>query len=309
MKKLFIWIVFTGLACQIFANSTSLTKAQSTFIHSRAVQGDPVLKAESQKLQNLSSSEIAKQIKLMKNQLNAKQVFTNQSTVSADSKVLQSKASAITQSKLYKGIGPKQSKNWIAKALEKLFKRQPVPSFHPMVPPAGLNFLTILFWGLIGLVVLALLGAGIYFVTRFRRRKKARTLLVEDEEMATTFDEWIEAARKYANAGDWRRAIRCAYISGLLQFDMASVARFDRSQTNWQHLARINRSPKRPPNLSYDNETKTFDEAWYGHKPVSEFQYLALLNGVMQIKAQLEKDSKPGRAVTIGTKTEEEITP
>jgi hypothetical protein len=53
-------------------------------------------------------------------------------------------------------------------------------------------------------------------------------------------------------------------LACLLRFDEHGVARFDRGQTNWEHLARVEASPKRPPSLDFRRATQAFDRIWYG---------------------------------------------
>jgi hypothetical protein len=59
--------------------------------------------------------------------------------------------------------------------------------------------------------------------------------------------------------------VRCLYLACLLRLDDAGVARFDRSETNWEHLYRIERSPSKPTGLGFRAPTIAFDRVWYGH--------------------------------------------
>jgi hypothetical protein len=51
-----------------------------------------------------------------------------------------------------------------------------------------------------------------------------------------------------------------------LRFDEALVARFDRGQTNWEHLYRIEQSARKPEGLDFRTPTNLFDRVWYGYQ-------------------------------------------
>ena len=154
--------------------------------------------------------------------------------------------------------------SWLARALARL--RRPhidAPEFGggPSVPAVG-GWATTVMWGL-----LAALGAlAAYLLVRFVRLPKLRRKpkLVEDEEPERTADEWIREADALVAQGRFREAVRGLYVAGLLRFDEANVARFDRHQTNWEHLRRIEVSPRRPEGLDARDATGRFDRVWYG---------------------------------------------
>ncbi|HWA84414.1 MAG TPA: DUF4129 domain-containing protein, partial [Fimbriimonadaceae bacterium] len=87
-----------------------------------------------------------------------------------------------------------------------------------------------------------------------------------DDEPERTLDEWLELSSSYERDGKYREAVRALYLACLLKFDERNVARFLRSQTNWEHLARIETSPKKPAGLDFRTPTQAFDRIWYGYK-------------------------------------------
>jgi hypothetical protein len=101
------------------------------------------------------------------------------------------------------------------------------------------------------------------FVWSKRLERKAKALLDEDEP-ERTLDEWLELADRLERQGKYREAVRCLYLACLLKIDEARIARFERSQTNWEHLARIEASPARPSDLEFREPTRAFDNIWYG---------------------------------------------
>ncbi len=66
--------------------------------------------------------------------------------------------------------------------------------------------------------------------------------------------------------GRYREAVRALYLACLLRFDEALVARFDRAQTNWEHLHRIEGSVRKPQGLDFRTPTSLFDRVWYGYQ-------------------------------------------
>jgi hypothetical protein len=50
----------------------------------------------------------------------------------------------------------------------------------------------------------------------------------------------------------------------LLRFDEAGIARFIRSETNWEHFVRIDRSPQRLEHFDFRTLCRRFDLIWYG---------------------------------------------
>lgn len=267
---------------------------------------DPQFKDDVANFHKLSRKLQTRRLKEIDGMLEAKNAFLGHPTP-ADSQQAQASAKTITNSALYKKAGPKESPNWIYNGLEKikkLFDRDPeLP--RPIAGPS-LGFLPFLFWGLIGLVALTILGIGIYFASKIRRAKRGTKKLLDDTEDASTFDEWLAAAKRYAAEGNFRRAIRCAYISGLLQFDGARIARFDRGQTNWQHLSRIESSQKLPAGIKYREETSLFDRVWYGGQTATSEQFEFLLSRVLNLKSQLESPSRGQRGAIVGQNVNDE---
>ena len=177
------------------------------------------------------------------------------------------------------GVGPGQervSSSWLGRALSRLrapsfdFPRSSGPPTVAVGPWA-----TFLMWGL-----LALLGGfAVFLLARYvrlpglKRRSKA---MVDDSEPERTADAWLSEADALIAQGRFREAVRGLYVAGLLRFDEAGVARFDRNQTNWEHLRRIESSPKTPTGTETREATGRFDRVWYGHLPVGSADATAM---------------------------------
>ena len=172
---------------------------------------------------------------------------------------------------LYREEGEKESSNWLAKAYERVGNalRALLNPSTPDAPnlPSGRGFfgpwLSYLMWGLLGLILVVFL----YFAFRhftWQGKLKRKAALMDEDEPERTLDEWLVLADQLEREGKFREAVRCLYLACLLKFDEHHVARFDRGQTNWEHLKRIEVSPGKPPHLSFREPTQAFDRVWYG---------------------------------------------
>ncbi|MFZ4508289.1 MAG: DUF4129 domain-containing protein [Fimbriimonas sp.] len=175
-------------------------------------------------------------------------------------------AANILRQDRYREAPRAEHESWIAIALQRLQKLfQPREQTQaPVVSPFLGPWVSTIVWGLLALFVLVLLGYALRhwaWVRSLRRRAKA---LVDDDEPERTLDEWLANADELAARGRYREAVRALYVACLLKFDEAKVARFDRGETNWEHLARIQASATRPPELDFRPATHAFDRIWYG---------------------------------------------
>lgn len=172
----------------------------------------------------------------------------------------------------YVDSGVNQRGNWLQRALVNL--RRLVPSFsckpdaqmNPSQSGAAGQLFMALMWTLLGLAVFGFL---IWAALRFRwvrGRRLGRTVLTEDEPERTA-DEWLLRASDLEKNGKYREAIRCLYLAMLVRFDEFGIARFNRWETNWEHLARIQPSPKYDGSLKFNLTTRAFDRYWYGMHP------------------------------------------
>jgi hypothetical protein len=157
--------------------------------------------------------------------------------------------------------------NWLAKAFDRLRWPKFEDRSDRSTPTVGSAWLTIFMWG-----VLALLGGVcVYLLARYVRlpglRRRAKP--IAPDEPLRTADAWLEEANSLLAQGRFREAVRGLYVAGLMRFDEAGVARFDPNQTNWEHLRRIEDSPKRPVSSDVRGATSLFDRCWYGHLPSS----------------------------------------
>jgi|GEM_PF-4910711 len=153
--------------------------------------------------------------------------------------------------------------NWISKFLNR--HSDDGPSAPGWTGPSLLGpWVIYVMWALLAGAALTFLFFAVrMFRWRITLTRKAKTMLEEDEP-ERTLDEWLERAAMLESQGHYREAVRCLYLACLLKFDELGVARFDRGQTNWEHLRRIEASPNLPGGIDFRPATRAFDLIWYG---------------------------------------------
>jgi hypothetical protein len=186
-------------------------------------------------------------------------------TLGQTQKVQQIKSSAVYRDE------QKQDANWLKGAIERLRnlipKRQPnFPRMRGLPAAGGAGFLIYLVWFLLFALVVGFIIYALRFVAFGKLKKRRAKAMLEDDEPERTLDEWLALADAYQKEGRFREAVRALYLACLLKFDERNVARFLRGQTNWEHLARIEASPRLPAGLNFRAATQAFDQIWYGHK-------------------------------------------
>ncbi|MDX2064142.1 MAG: hypothetical protein SFX74_00210 [Fimbriimonadaceae bacterium] len=171
---------------------------------------------------------------------------------------------------MYVERGKRESSNWLQKAFDTLRKieaKEPnLPKMEGGPNPLITQIANVAMWTVLG-GLLAYFGYVAIREIRIRKSggRRAKSVLAEEEE-ALTLDEWLAMADELATAGKFREAVRCLYLACLMNYDAADVARFVRSETNWEHLARIEMSPRYTRDVDFRAATKAFDLIWYGFR-------------------------------------------
>ncbi|MCI0661080.1 MAG: DUF4129 domain-containing protein [Acidobacteria bacterium] len=146
-----------------------------------------------------------------------------------------------------------------------VFDRQKAPTGSVMVPGFRIFLLVLL---------LAALIIGLFqLMNRLRSRSKSekekdtRQVLGEEIEANLTSAEILARANELARQGDYRSAIRRAYIALLYELELRGKLRLHRSKTNRDYLEAIRREQALFPVFS--TMTRTFETVWYGQITVS----------------------------------------
>lgn len=176
----------------------------------------------------------------------------------------------------YKEAGPKESRNWLTRAIQRLgeevgeWLRRLLQFDSPDIAPSRPTFdARPLFNAVFIILGIAALGFAAFFLVKLISdrsfgARKAKGGMLEDDEPERTADEWLNEAERLEAQGKYREAVRCLYLACLIRLDEAGVARFIRAETNWEHCRRIMASSLRPGQVEFREPTRRFDIIWYG---------------------------------------------
>ena len=143
--------------------------------------------------------------------------------------------------------------------------------------------------------VLALLAAIGFLVWRAvggnmgRRRKKqgAFAFSPEDAELLSLPPVELRArALRFAEAGNFREALRHLYISLLLNLDARGVWRYDARRTNWEHIAALqDEAGKSTLVAPLSSLTRRFDRVRYGNARCGQSDWTEFERDVSALEA------------------------
>ena len=186
--------------------------------------------------------------------------------------------------------------NWLNKVLDRLKNLKPPksepPNIQPPKIPEWVGTALNAFFVALALLAVALL---VWLFTKVRwgnnsKRSKSGGLLGDEEDVLSE-DEYITLADELASIGQYREACRALYLAILLRIDLAKVARFERSETNWEHLRRIQKSNSKPEGLNIRPITKEFDHVWYGFRQTTASNVTDFKNTYLEVKVLLQGDA------------------
>jgi hypothetical protein len=125
---------------------------------------------------------------------------------------------------------------------------------------------------------------------RLGRRSTRRRVLAEGEDAELLLlppDELRERARRFAEAGDFREALRHLYISLLLTLDARGVWRYDARRTNWEHIRALRSDVSRANLIApLSNVTRVFDRVRYGNADFLGDDWTRFENEVQHVESQ-----------------------
>ncbi|MEI6513336.1 MAG: DUF4129 domain-containing protein [bacterium] len=116
----------------------------------------------------------------------------------------------------------------------------------------------------------------IYALIRFRVFHGKATAAIPSLNLPTATDppeQWLNNARGLAQDGNYREALRAAYIASLLHLDRARIILYEPKNTNWEYLRQIQKSKRTEISQTLLPLTQSFDLFWYGERPASEDDY------------------------------------
>jgi hypothetical protein len=132
----------------------------------------------------------------------------------------------------------------------------------------------------ITLYVLAGAGAlfAVYLLARYLAgrpelfKKTKRTGIGKDALAEDTLPDPLGASRRLAAQGDYRSALRLAYIASLRRLSAAGLLILQENKTNWEYQRQL----RRRSTDAYDvllPATRLFDEVWYGQRQATAEEY------------------------------------
>lgn len=152
----------------------------------------------------------------------------------------------------------------ILRFLAQLFQKQPRTAERP-----GTRTLDLFRLLLLAVTAAALIFGLLRLAGRFRRRVKAerekpeaREILGELIEEGTTAEDLFRNAAELARQGNYRLAIRRAYIALLYELELRGNLQLHHSRTNRDYLNELRAMPH--IHTPVEELTSTFERTWYG---------------------------------------------
>jgi hypothetical protein len=96
-----------------------------------------------------------------------------------------------------------------------------------------------------------------------------------------TAEAAIDRARRRAEAGDRREAVRYLYLAALLALEERGHIRLDRAHTNRELLADLSARPELASR--FRTVIEVFDRVWYGFQPISQEEFARYTQSVTEI--------------------------
>jgi hypothetical protein len=144
--------------------------------------------------------------------------------------------------------------------------------------PGGAGLVTVLRALIFLVVVAALIFGAAKLARRFQARKKqaaeeteTREALGEEIAEDATAADLFAMASELARQGEYRKAIRRAYIALLCDLDQRGKLRLGRSKTNRDYLDAVRSEQRIYPTFSV--MTYAFERAWYGQERATEDEF------------------------------------
>jgi hypothetical protein len=96
----------------------------------------------------------------------------------------------------------------------------------------------------------------------------------------TTTEDLLAAARALAQLGDYRGAVRRAYLALLYELEQRGKLRLHRSKTNRDYLDALRNEAALYP--AFALLTRNFEQIWYGQALATDSDFDSFLNGYQQ---------------------------
>ena len=129
-----------------------------------------------------------------------------------------------------------------------------------------------LVWGFILMVCVGLVYALLQLERRWRLHLTPETgSPATPAAPARNWQHWLDEARRFAAAGQWRGAIHCVYWASIARLESKRLWPADRARTPREYLALV--APDDPRKSGLAQLTRCFERTWYGGQPAGESDY------------------------------------
>lgn len=138
----------------------------------------------------------------------------------------------------------------------------------------------------VGLLAALVIGAIVLvrrLVRRWRlkgkgkKKPKVREVLGEVIDEDATTEDLLARAAELARSGDYRSAIRRAFVALLFELERRGTVRLDRAKTNRDYLNEVRSDRMLVEPMT--GLTSIFERVWYGEQPASSSDYADFMRG------------------------------
>ncbi|HEX4946891.1 MAG TPA: DUF4129 domain-containing protein [Blastocatellia bacterium] len=179
----------------------------------------------------------------------------------------------------------KKIRQKINELLAKLFL-----SNAPKTAPSS-SSLQIVRWLIILALIASLVWAAVLLLRRFQLRQakladdatdeSAREILGEQLDADVTADDLLKHAAEMARKGEYRLAIRRAYLALLYELEQRGKLRLHRAKTNRDYLSELkNETNVYPPVVALTNN---YERVWYGYEAATHEDYSGFLEKYREV--------------------------
>ncbi len=124
---------------------------------------------------------------------------------------------------------------------------------------------------LVGVAIVTVASVVLVFTLWRHLVAAAQVKQKETAQAPLTATGALAQARRFANAGDLREAVRELYLATLLMLDERGLLRYDRSLTNREYLDIVAGEPT--VRAALEPIVSTFDRTWYGFQAIGQEDY------------------------------------
>ncbi|MFN7927567.1 MAG: DUF4129 domain-containing protein [Blastocatellia bacterium] len=157
-------------------------------------------------------------------------------------------------------------------------------------PGVNSTSLQVLRWVIILALIASLAWAAILFLRRFRLRQAklheeseedTREILGEQFDVDITADDLLKTAGEMARKGEYRLAIRRAYLALLYELEQRGKLQLHRAKTNRDYLSELKKELYLYPPVS--TLTSKYERVWYGHAAATMDDYVGFIDEYREV--------------------------